>query len=62
MKFKQIKAMKKEEAEAKLAELYKDMIKLRTQISSGSNIKNPASVRNTKKTIAKLIHNLSQKK
>jgi ribosomal protein L29 len=62
MKSKQIKAMKPEEAKSKLHELYKEMVKLRTQIRSGTSIKNPSQVKNNRKNIARLLQNLNQNK
>ena len=61
MKSKQIRAMTKKDIELKLVEFRKERIKLNTQISSGTNIKNPAMVKNTKRTIARLLQELKNK-
>jgi len=60
MKAKQIKSMSKADVEAKLLELRKEKIKLNAQIASGTNIKNPGLVKQTKKSIARLIQKLEQ--
>jgi len=56
MKMKEIRSMTPEEANAKLMELRKEQIKLYTQISSGTNLKNPSLVKKTRRTIAKILH------
>ena len=61
MKFKEIKEMSKEEIEAKVSELRREMIKHNAQISSGSQIKSPALIKETKKNIARLLHALGTK-
>jgi ribosomal protein L29 len=61
MKAKQIKEMSKEDIKVKLLELRKEQIKLNTQISSGTSLKSPALVKKTKKTIARLLHELKKK-
>lgn len=61
MEIKQIKAMTAEEIKSKIDELRKEMIKHNTQISSGASIKSPGLVRNTKRTIAKLLQELKNK-
>ena len=61
MKAKQVRAMTKEDIVSKISELRKELIKLNTQISSGTNIKNPAMVKNTKRTVARLLHELKNK-
>ena len=58
MKSKQIKSMSQDEIKAKLYELRKEQVKLNAQISSGTNMKNPALVKQTKKTIARLLQQL----
>ena len=61
MKAKQIKSMSKPEMEAKVLELRKEQIKLYTQVSSGTNIKNPGLVRKTRRSIAQLLHQMNKK-
>lgn len=61
MKAKEINSITKEEQEAKLLELRKEMIKHNAQVSSGSQIKSPALIKETKKSIARLLHALNKK-
>lgn len=61
MKAKQVRAMTREDIASKIFELRKELIKLNTQISSGTNIKNPAMVKNTRRTIARLLHESKNK-
>lgn len=61
MKSKEIKNMSKEEIQAKVTELRKEMIKYNSQIASGSQIKSPSLIRETKKSIARLLHALGTK-
>lgn len=61
MKAKEIKSMSKKEIELKINELKKEMIKHNAQVSSGSQIKSPALIRETKKNIARLLHILNEK-
>jgi ribosomal protein L29 len=60
MKIKQIRAMSKEEKTSKLLELRTERIKLNSQVLSGANMKNPAIIRNTKKSIARLLQELQK--
>jgi len=61
MKAKQIRSMSKEDIESKIFELRKEMIKHNTQIAAGTSLKSPALVRNTKRTIARLLQELNNK-
>ncbi len=61
MKAKQIKSMSVEDIKVKILELRKEMIKYNTQIAAGTSLKSPALVRNTKRTIARLLHELKNK-
>lgn len=61
MKFKEITAMKKEELEAKLAELRKELIKNNAQIATGTNPKSPGQTKQIKKNIAKILMVLNRK-
>lgn len=54
MKFKELNAASKEELEAKLAELRKELIKEYAQVSTGTVPKNPGQIRNARRTIAKI--------
>lgn len=61
MKAKEIKQLSKEEIETKISELRREMIKLNAQVASGSQIKSPALIRETKKSIARLLHALGSR-
>jgi len=55
MKAKEIAVMSKEDTEAKLEELRKELVKLRAQISTGTTPKSPGQVRQIKKNIARIL-------
>ena len=54
MKFKELKALPKEELQGKLLELKKELMKENAQVAIGTVPKNPRKLRNSKKTIAKI--------
>ncbi len=55
MKKHQIKQMDKEQAEKKLLELKKELLRLNSQRASGTRIENPGIVRSIKKDIARIL-------
>ena len=55
MKSKELRTMSKQDLLSKLHELRKVLIKENIQISSGTTPKNPGNIRNTKKTIARIL-------
>ena len=55
MKIKDLKAMSKEDLNAKLIELRKELMKQNAQIATGTVPKSPGQVREIKKTIAKIM-------
>lgn len=55
MKFNDIKNLGKPELEKKLAELKMDLLKENAQIANKTNPKNPGKVRETKKSIARIL-------
>ena len=61
MKSKDIKSMSKEKIESQLLELRRELIKLNTQVATGTTLKNPGQVRNIKKNIARLLTELKTK-
>lgn len=61
MKFKELKALSKDELEKKRTELRKELMKENTQISTGTSPKSPGKLRNMKKTIAKITMLLEAK-
>jgi large subunit ribosomal protein L29 len=62
MKFKDIKIMKVEELKSKLEELKKELIKNNAQVATGTNPKSPGQVKQIKKSIAKILMVLDNKK
>lgn len=61
-KFKEVSQMGKEELAKKLLELKKELIKADAQVATGTVPKNPSSIRNTKRMMARIIMLLGQKK
>ena len=61
MKNKDIKSKTKEELESQLAELRKELIKLNTQVATGTTLKSPGQVKKIKKNIARLLTELRTK-
>ena len=55
MKAKELKLMSKLDIEGKLIELKKEMMKLNSQIATGTVPKNPGKVMEIKRTIAKIL-------
>ena len=53
--------MSKEEIQAKMLELRKELIKLNAQAATGTSPKNPRQIRTTKKYIARLMTALQSK-
>lgn len=54
IKNKELGGMSKQEREAKLSELSRELIKQNAQVATGTVPKNPRMIRNIKKTIAKI--------
>jgi ribosomal protein L29 len=61
MKTKELKSKSKEELVTQLSELTKELIKLNTQVATGTTLKSPGQVRKIKKNIARLITELKVK-
>lgn len=61
-KFKEISQMGKEELAKKLLELKKELVKADAQVATGTVPKNPSSIRNTKRMMARIMMLLEQKK
>jgi len=55
MKAKELRAMDKEELMKKYGELRMELIKQNSQIATGTIPKSPGLVKNTKKTIARIL-------
>ena len=61
MKNKDLDSKSKEELEAQLVELNKELIKLNTQVATGTTLKSPGQVKKIKKNIARLLTELRTK-
>ena len=61
MKNKDLKKLSKQQMEKQLIELRKELIKLNTQVATGTTLKSPGKLKNTKKTIARLLTELNKK-
>jgi len=55
MKNKDLNSKSNEELKTQLKELQKELIKLNTQVATGTTLKSPGQVKKTKKTIAKIM-------
>ena len=55
MKAKELKQKTKEELKVQLNESKKELIKLNTQVATGTTLKSPGQVKNTKKLIARIL-------
>jgi len=61
LKTKEIRGMTKEDLNAKLEELKKELIKTNAQIATGTTPKSPGHVRQIKKTIARILTVIKEK-
>ncbi len=55
MKNKDLIAKSKDELNLQLFELRKELIKLNTQVATGTNLKNPGQIKKIKKNIARIL-------
>ena len=62
MKIKELRELGKEDMKTRLEELRKELIKHNAQIATGTVPKSPGQVKQTKKTIAKILTILNEKK
>jgi large subunit ribosomal protein L29 len=62
MKIKELRGLDKENMKTRLEELRKELIKHNAQIATGTVPKSPGQVKQTKKTIAKILTILNEKK
>jgi large subunit ribosomal protein L29 len=61
MKIKELRELGKEDMKTRLEELRKELIKHNAQIATGTVPKSPGQVKQTKKTIAKILTILNEK-
>ncbi|MBC8500452.1 MAG: 50S ribosomal protein L29 [DPANN group archaeon] len=54
MKYKELKALSKENLEKKYEEAKIELIKLNSQVATGTTLKSPGQIKQLKKTIAKI--------
>jgi|TARA_Y100000310_G_scaffold159627_1_gene159243 large subunit ribosomal protein L29 len=59
IKKKELKQLNKSQLVKKLEELQRELIRVNTQKSTGTNIENPGRVKEIKRTIAKLLTKLN---
>jgi len=62
MKTKELRGLGKEDMKNRLEELRKELIKHNAQIATGTVPKSPGQVKQTKKTIARILTILKEKK
>jgi large subunit ribosomal protein L29 len=55
LRVKEIRGMTSEERTKKVRELRTELIRLKTMISAGGTVENPARIRELRKTIARLL-------
>lgn len=55
MKYAQLKELSTEDLQKKVVETRKELIKLNGSVATGTNQENPGLIRQTKKTIARLL-------
>ena len=55
LRIKEIKSMAKEDLNARLEEVRKDLIKQNAQIATGTTPKSPGQIKQMKKTIARIL-------
>jgi len=55
MKIKEIRTLNKDSLDEKISELKKDLIKLNSQVSTGTAPKSPGKIREIKRTIARIL-------
>ena len=61
MKSKDIHALPASELKEKLAELGKELMKLSSQVATGTTPKSPGRIRAVKRTVARILTELKQK-
>jgi large subunit ribosomal protein L29 len=62
MRLKEIRGMSSEERTKKLSELKTELSRLKTMISAGGAVENPARIRELRKTIAQMLTIENEKK
>ena len=61
MKFKELEKLSTDELKKRLQDLKLDLMKLRSQVASGTRPENPGKIRSMRKTIARILMLLTQK-
>jgi len=61
MKFKELEKLNTDELKKRLQDLKLDLMKLRSQVASGTRPENPGKIRSIRKTIARILMLLMQK-
>ena len=60
-KSKELKGASVQELQSKLTEMKKEMIKINAQIASGTQLKNPGQAKMVKKSIARILTEITAK-
>lgn len=55
MKSKELSTMSSADLKLKIIEMKKELIKMNSQVATGTNTKKPSDVKNTKKNIARIL-------
>ncbi|MEK6936766.1 MAG: 50S ribosomal protein L29 [Nanoarchaeota archaeon] len=61
MKINELREMKNEDLKSKLVELKKELIVLNAKRARGTTLEKPALIRNTRRTIARILTLMNQK-
>jgi len=61
MKIKEMRQLSNEDLNSKIAELKKEILKINAQVATGTQIQNPAQLRQNKRSVAKLLTVLKEK-
>lgn len=61
MKNKELNALSVHDLQSRLLDLRKELLNFRTQLSTGTTPKSPGQVKQTKKTIARILTQLRKK-
>ena len=59
---KELKGLSDQELNSRISELKKEMVKLNAQVATGTPPKNPMEIKNIKKTVAKILTILNERR
>lgn len=55
LRVKEIRSMSREERDRKLAELYAELMRMKTMIKAGGTVEKPSRIREIRRTIARIL-------